>query len=238
MKDIIEILKDDEQYYGEYGRQFLSNSQIATLLKDPQSFGKESTKTPAMLMGNYFHFAMTEPERVEEIKVIDVSTRSTKAYKELNEMALLTKEVDQLNGCIKAMKSNKKFFKDIYAKGNEYEVPGLIEIDGIMWKGKTDILAKDKLIDLKTTNDITKFWRSAQDYNYDSQAWLYQQMFGLPMEFYIVDKNTFRIGVATCSEEFLERGEQKVYKAIEQYKKFFGDNPTEDISQYYDEFIL
>lgn len=238
MKDIIEILRDDEMYYGEYGSQFLSNSQISTLLRDPQSFGQKSEKSPAMLMGNYFHYAMTEPDRIDEIPVIDVSTRTTKAYKELNDIALLTKEVDQMIGCVKAMKSNQKFVRDIYAKGNEYEVPGLIEIEGIMWKGKTDILAKDKLIDLKTTNDITKFWRSANDYNYDSQAWLYQQMFGLPMEFYIVDKNTKRIGIAKCSEEFLERGEQKVYKAIEQYKKFFGDNPTEDIRQYYDEFIL
>lgn len=238
MEHIIEILKDDEQYYGEYGSQFLSNSQISTLLRDPKSFGKKSQKSPAMLMGNYFHYAMTEPDRIDEIPVIDVSSRNTNAYRQLKDIALLTKEVDQMIGCVKAMKSNKYFYSEIYADDAEYEVPAVIEIGGLLWKGKTDIKRTTKLIDLKTTNDITKFWRSANDYNYDSQAWIYEQMFGVPMEFFVVDKNTKRIGIAKCSEEFLERGEAKVYKAIEQYKKFFGDNPTEDIEQYYDEFTL
>ena len=30
-------LKEDKHYYGEYGQQFLSNSNISTLLKNPLS---------------------------------------------------------------------------------------------------------------------------------------------------------------------------------------------------------
>ena len=33
MDSIINKLRDDEQYYGEFGQQFLSNSNISTLLK-------------------------------------------------------------------------------------------------------------------------------------------------------------------------------------------------------------
>jgi len=34
-KEILEKLKDDEHYYGEYGRQFISNSDIRTLMTNP-----------------------------------------------------------------------------------------------------------------------------------------------------------------------------------------------------------
>ena len=35
-KKIIEKLKQDEHYYGDYGKQFLSNSDISILLKNPK----------------------------------------------------------------------------------------------------------------------------------------------------------------------------------------------------------
>ena len=35
-KKIIEKLKQDEHYYGDYGKQFLSNSDISVLLKNPK----------------------------------------------------------------------------------------------------------------------------------------------------------------------------------------------------------
>ena len=38
----IKKLKDDKNYYGEYGRQFLSNSDIASLLWNPQEFRKRA----------------------------------------------------------------------------------------------------------------------------------------------------------------------------------------------------
>ena len=30
MKDILDKLRDDEQYYGEFGQQYLSNSDVGT----------------------------------------------------------------------------------------------------------------------------------------------------------------------------------------------------------------
>ena len=40
--EIIEKLKIDEHYYGDFGKQYLSNSDISTLLKDPLALGKPS----------------------------------------------------------------------------------------------------------------------------------------------------------------------------------------------------
>jgi len=38
-KKAIEKLRDDEHYYGEFGKQYLSNSDISNLLTNPLSLG-------------------------------------------------------------------------------------------------------------------------------------------------------------------------------------------------------
>ena len=45
--EIIARLKNDEDYYGEFGKQYLSNSKIDSLLNNPLSFNDESEKTSA-----------------------------------------------------------------------------------------------------------------------------------------------------------------------------------------------
>ena len=92
-----------------------------------------------------------------------------------------------------------------------------------MWKGKADIINHDErlIVDLKTTNDIQKFSKSAWTYNYDSQAYIYSLLFDYEFVFVVIDKNTHQIGLFDCSPEFLERGKDKVERAVEQYSLFF-----------------
>ena len=84
MLDILKKLEDDEHYYGKFGQQYLSNSDIITLLNDPKNFRQPKDITKAMLIGRYFHTAMLEPEKVgsSEFISIDASSRNTKKYKE------------------------------------------------------------------------------------------------------------------------------------------------------------
>ena len=97
-KKVLEQLKSDENYYGEFGKQFLSNSDIKTLLTNPLALGIQSKPSPAFLVGGYFHTAILEPDKLKKYKVIESSTRNTKAYKEMSggELCLLQKEVDQI----------------------------------------------------------------------------------------------------------------------------------------------
>jgi hypothetical protein len=78
---------------------------------------------------------------------------------------------------------------------------------------------------LKTTSDIAKFRYSASKYNYDSQAYIYNQLFGYEMLFIVIDKNTHQIGLFDCSSGFYEKGERKVQEAVAQsvaqYELFF-----------------
>ena len=88
------------------------------------------------------------------------------------------------------------------------------------------------LIDLKTTSNIKDFKYSARKYNYDSQAYLYQQFFNKPLVFYVVDKLTLELGIYHPSQKFLEYGKEKVERAIEVYNKFYSKDAKEDIETY------
>jgi len=234
--EIISLLRNDENYYGEFGKQYLSNSDISTLLKDPLSLGVSKTKTIPMLIGGYFHTAVLEPDKLHQFKIIEASTRNTKKYKEISggEMCLLQSEVDMINVMSEKLLANNVIKDLIQNSNNEYEKPGLIKLNNLMWKGKSDILNHDDklIIDLKTTNDIDNFKYSAKKYNYDSQAYIYSKMFGYEFLFIVIDKNTYKIGLFDCSTEFYQRGEDKVAKACEIYDLFYN-NDNFDKNQYF-----
>jgi hypothetical protein len=95
------------------------------------------------------------------------------------------------------------------------------------------IVHKDYVVDLKTTSSIDEFKWNARKYNYDSQAYIYQLLFGKPMMFLVIEKKTGRMGMFTGNEDFYARGKEKMHRAIEVYNKFFGEDSTLDIQNYY-----
>ena len=229
-KEIIERLRSDEDYYGEFGAQFLSNSNIKVLFENPLTLRDQMEKTPPLIMGGYFHHGMLEPEKIENYTIVDASTRNTTIYKKAKEesgedILLLKKEVEELNECMDVLRESDICNYLITGDDVEYEVPNLIELEGKIWKCKADVLNhREKLIiDLKTTSDIKKFRWSAETYNYDSQAYIYSKAFGYDFMFIVIDKTTKQLGIYDCSSEFLDRGAMKVEKAVEKYKLFYED---------------
>ena len=244
MKKILEKLLDDNEYYHGVGKNYLSNSDIGTLLRNPKEFGVSRPDTKEFAVGRFFHQLILEPEKAKQFPVVDVATRNNKAYREFIaehriEIALLQKEVDDVHSWVSAINSNIIFFDELYSPDNQYEVPMIKEIKGLMWKGKADILGQNQIIDLKSSSNINDFKRKATLYNYDSQCYIYQCLFDRPLVFYVVDKLTQMVGMFEPEQSFIDRGEEKVEKAIEIYQKFYGDNPTEDIENYfiYDKLI-
>ncbi len=233
LSKIKEELRDDTKYYGDFGKKFLSNSDIRTLLSNPKNYGQSLDTTKAMIQGRYFHTAMLEPNKIPSYPIIDVASRNTNKYRDELEgssvdMLLLNKEAVECMDWVSAMKSNIRFFDDIYDTNNQYEVPGLQKIRGHWWKGKADIITDDAIIDIKTTGDIHKFERSAKIYNYDSQSYIYQQIFGKPMVFYVIDKTTHCLGIFAATDSFIQGGRDKVMRALDNYEKFWGDDATDD----------
>ena len=235
-KEVLKALEDDSNYYGDFGKKYLSNSDISTLLTNPLALGKGLAPRPAFLVGGYFHTAILEPEKLKNFKIVEATTRNTKAYKEISdgEICLLQHEVDQIELMTEKMLSNE-VCRDLIRLGNvEYERPGITELEGHMWKGKADIVNHDEklIIDLKTTADITKFKYSASKYNYDSQAYIYSKLFGYEMLFIAIDKNTHQIGIFDCSPQFYERGKDKVERAVQAYELFYKSEGF-DPKQYF-----
>ena len=223
--EVLERLKSDEDYYGDFGKQFRSNSDISTLLTNPLALGAPQKPNINFLIGGYFHTAILEPEKLKKYRIIESTTRNTKAYREISggEMCLLQHEVDNLELLIDTMNSNDVCKSLINGVNVEYEQPGIKKIEGLWWKGKADIVNHDEklIIDLKTTADIEKFQWSANKYNYDSQAYIYSKLFGYEFLFIVIDKKTHQIGLFDCSPEFYKRGEDKVRKASEAYDLFY-----------------
>ena len=244
-KQVLKRLCNDEDYYGDFGKQFLSNSDIYYLLKNPLKFQQPSEPSTAFLVGGYFHTAILEPGKLKKYKVVKSTTRNTKVYKEISdgELCLLQHEVDMIErmrdtlfendicrDLIQGSKSANKYFTD----NVEYEVPMIKEIEGGMWKGKADIVNHEEklIIDLKTTSDILKFKNSAYRFNYDSQAFIYSQLFGYEFLFIAIDKNSHQIGLYDCSPKFYESGKDKVMRAVEAYDLFFKTENF-DSKQYF-----
>ena len=223
--DILKKLSNDADYYGDFGKKYLSSSDVGVLLSNPLALKKEQKKTAAFLVGGYFHTTILEPDKLKKFKVIPTTTRNTKLYKEMSggELCLLQQEVDKIELMSEKMLSNKICNSLIRGKWVEYEKPMITKIGKYMWKGKADVINHDDrlVIDLKTTADINNFKRAAFRYNYDVQAYVYRKLFGYDMLFMVIDKNTQQIGLFDCSDEFYRSGEDKVERAMEAYDLFF-----------------
>jgi len=235
-QQILQKLKNDEDYYGDFGNQFLSNSHVGRLLNDPLNIFKPMKPSPAFLIGGYFHTCILEPEKLKKYKVVKSTNRNTKAYKDVagGELCMLEHEVDMVELMRDKMMDND-ICRDLIQEGNvEYEVPMITDLFGQTWKGKADIVNHDEklIIDLKTTADITKFQYSANKYNYDSQAYIYSKLFGYEFLFIVIDKSTHQIGMFDCSPKFYERGEDKVRRASEAYDLFYKTEEF-DPKQYF-----
>ena len=230
------MLDNDEHYYGEFGKSFLSNSDIKSLLENPLEFKQPIIGNPNLIKGSYFHTLVLEPDKLERFKIIDAGTRNTKKYKDLSggELCLLEKEADELailRDKLMGVNAAKDLIQDIDVA---YEVPGIIKLEDEWWKLKADIVNNTQgyVIDLKTTSDIDKFSYSAKAYNYDSQAYIYSTYFKMDFIFIVVCKKSKKIGIFDCSPQFLESGKDKVQRAVEQYRLFFKDENF-DMAQYF-----
>lgn len=239
----IELLRDDTNYYGEFGKQFLSNSDIGALINNPKLFGIPEEDNKSLAEGRYFHASLLEPTKAVDTPFVDCANRNTNTYKDFIkdnglDFVLLKSEMEAIRWLVSIMKGNVTFFDEIYAKGNKFEEPMVGDIKGLMWKGKADVERIDSVIDLKTTSDILQFPYSARKYNYDSQGYIYEKLFGKPLMFYVIDKNTGQLGIFRPTAQFLARGEAKMERAMAVYNKYFAPGHPDDILEYYiDEYL-
>ena len=210
IKDSIERLQSDEEYYGEFGSQFLHNSDIYTFLNNPQGYGTPKEDTIPMMFGRAFHEQVLFNNTNQDY--IDASTRNTKIYKESlieygENLMLLKKEYDDIVS-LKNKSQSHKIVSDILNDPNiKKEVPNLNTLTDseIIWACKADIITDD---------------------------YVYSTMFQKPMRFIVVEKGSGAIGLFDTSDGAYERGREKVLQAEAMYKKYFLYN-EDDIANYF-----
>lgn len=110
-------------------------------------------------------------------------------------------------------------------------------INGIDFHGCADGITKDRrtIFDLKTTGQFDMFRWSAFKNDYDLQASIYS-LFGDNAKYYFIVTETvapFRVQIFGTSPEFIENGNTKLQKAIDEFNQFRkrkGENDLERIS--------
>ena len=57
---IIQLLKDDKEYYGGVGKNYLSNSDIGALISNPREYGAQKEDNVNFAKGRLFHHLILE----------------------------------------------------------------------------------------------------------------------------------------------------------------------------------
>ena len=244
-EDLLKEMQSDEFYYGYLSKAALSSSSLKLLLTSPKTYYNVTkygnAESQALRDGWLFHTAILEPDVFNAQVFVDVESKNSKTYKvalEQHGKVFTKKEKRDAERLADAFLRNEKALKLI--QDSEFEVPVVGEVMGMPFRGKADILGKNRIVDLKTTTDLkSSFKYSAQKYSYDVQCYLYCTLFDLPYDaftFIAIDKKSLDIGIYHCSEEFYLKGKEKVAEAIKIYDTFFLQGV--DLDQYYLEGIL
>jgi len=229
--ELLDEMLKDEFYYGYLGKAALSSSSLKKLLQSPKAYEAslkdKQQETKALREGKLIHLLLLEPHKEETLNVIDVKSRTAKAYKDAalefgGENTFTSIEIATAKKVARAVKDCPEAWEMIYGAATEVPVAG--EIMDLPFRAKADILHKGtRIVDLKTTgNDLSKFKYDAYSFGYDAQAAIYTHLFGLEeFTFLVVSKSTYDVGIFTTTPEFIKSGKAKVAKAIEIYREYF-----------------
>lgn len=228
-ENLLDLMQNDEFYYGYMAKAALSSSSIKTLLSSPKTYkyvlDYGSGESQALRDGWLFHTCILEPHVFEEQIFVDVQSKNTKAYKEAlaqHGKVFTAKEKRDAERVADAFLRNEHALQLL--KNSEFEVPAVGMIDGYPFRGKADVFGDGKIVDLKTTTDIKAFPYSARKYGYDVQVYVYCSLFNVSYKdftFAVVDKGSLDIAIYDVSEEFYNEGKRKTQQAIETFETFF-----------------
>ena len=229
-ENLLELMQNDEFYYGYMAKAALSSSSIKTLLSSPKTYkyvmDYGSGESQALRDGWLFHTCILEPHVFEEQIFVDVQSKNTKKYKEAlaeHGKVFTQKEKRDAERLADAFLRNEHALQLI--TDCEFEVPAVGMIDGYPFRGKADVFSKRGIVDLKTSTDVARsFPYSARKYGYDVQVYVYCQLFNISYKdftFIAIDKGSLDIAIYDVSEDFYNEGKRKTQQAIETFETFF-----------------
>ena len=125
--------------------------------------------TSALRMGRLLHQSILEPHLFEKYTFVECKSRTAKIFRDTikenegNEHTIFTakerSETERLQDALLKNESALRLMGD-----SEFEVPAIDMIEGIPFRGKADIIAENKMVDIKTTSSIDNFVNKRSQY--------------------------------------------------------------------------
>ena len=228
----------------------LSFSSLKQFGKSPAHFvgyKKRIFKQSApMRRGWLTHLITLEPEKIEELQVLDVATRANKQYKEAvanhkdGENGVFTsREMLEAQNLALAVREHPLANK-LISEAICVEKHLKWEMDGVKFHGYADIIGSDYIADLKITdNEPKKIQRWVMDNLYHMQLAMYSEAVfpGRDMTNYLitVDPNSpHGVVVYELSREMMEDGLKQAQLEITMFKIWFKEWDGESTPRSYD----
>jgi len=238
-EEILAHMYEDDFYYNKLGKHALSSSSLKMILKSPKTYrnvtkyGDPNSDSPALAAGKLSHWMLLEPQKMDDVWVVEASSKNTKIYKDAKEEkgeVFLRKEVNAAERLTDAVLRNEAALQLL--SNSEFEVPEIAMLEeGLAFRGKADIIQGDTIIDYKTSADLSSFRYSCDKYGYDLQAYMYLRLFNKKkFTFLVIDKASTDIGIFETTDEFIAKGKEKFDRAVSDYKYFFEED--NDLDQY------
>lgn len=234
------------EYHGD--RSFYSSSALKLLLKDKAAFYKkyilnekqEEKVNHNFTFGSYVHALILEPHLVHEEFVQYSGDKNTDKFKEFKKehagKEILTPTAWSNGQYLLSQVQASSNFN--YVQGGEAEKTFCGSINGMPLKVRADYIAKDYILDVKTTSanisDLANIERACANYDYALSAALYLDMFKKKNPklkrflFWFINKQSGQEVLVQASNEFLEFGRQKYKEAIKIYKDAVANDNWED----------
>jgi hypothetical protein len=228
----------DKEYQKMEG---LRQSELALLIDTPKKFvHRERLKkeTENMKLGSLFHCLLLTPDMFNSQYYFEPDTiggeevnKRKPAHREYllafqmerEELGatMIEKEVyDTACGMRDALMNIEEAKRDIYKAGKE--IGGSARLEGLLVKGKCDLLTDSCVIDVKTTGDASPdaFSKSVHTYHYDFQLEVYGRIFDRDASLIYAVENKFPycVGLYEMSE-WKELGRKKLEKALANYRR-------------------
>ena len=230
----------NSEYHAD--KEYLSSSNLKTLLKDPQQFYdekilglKKSSVGSHFDEGSLTHSYILEPAAVAREYAFFSGLRKQGAeyekFKEANpdKMIISRPQALRVENYVKAYNRNP-VAQELINSGGEPEHTMCTLLSEVPVKARADWINIERgyIADVKTTGmpaDVDSFRLTISNWSYDLSAALYaavaSEIYGKPFEFYfiVVEKNNLVCDVYKASKATMDKGLKQVAAALKLYKQ-------------------
>jgi hypothetical protein len=162
-------------------------------------------------------------------------TKESQEWRDAQTVPIITDtDFEQICKIADAVKSHPLVRQLITVCEKEQELTA--KIDGVKFLGYADGISPDRtiLFDLKTTAQFDDFKYKAFRYDYDLQAAIYR-FFGVKdCRYYFIAAESiapYRVQVFGTSDTFIEHGDDKLFKVLQEFKAFRDRNCESDLER-------